>query len=156
MATHPDAKIRFKASDMILNVHSDASYLSAPKARGRAGGYFFLGKMPKDNMPIWLNGDIHINCTTLKLVAASAAKAKLVALFHNAQMAKVIRLILEELGNKQPPTPIPVDNTTTVGIINNTIKRQKSRSMEMRYFLLIDSKAQLQFFSLPAWPGQPC
>ena len=29
MATNPDAVIRYRASDMILNVHSDASYLSA-------------------------------------------------------------------------------------------------------------------------------
>jgi hypothetical protein len=43
MWTHPDAIIRYRASDMIINVHSDASYLSAPKARSRAGGYFFLG-----------------------------------------------------------------------------------------------------------------
>ena len=32
MATHPMTKIRFRASDMILYIHSDASYLSAPKA----------------------------------------------------------------------------------------------------------------------------
>jgi hypothetical protein len=32
MWTHPNAIIRYHASDMILNVHSDASYLSAPKA----------------------------------------------------------------------------------------------------------------------------
>jgi hypothetical protein len=32
MATHPNSIIRFYASDMILNVHSDASYLTAPKA----------------------------------------------------------------------------------------------------------------------------
>jgi hypothetical protein len=38
MWMHPDAIIRYCASDMILNVHSDASYLSAPKARSRAGG----------------------------------------------------------------------------------------------------------------------
>ncbi len=31
MGTHPDAIIRYRASDMILNVHSDASYLSSPK-----------------------------------------------------------------------------------------------------------------------------
>ena len=42
MATHPEAKIRFCASDMVLNVHSDASYLSAAKGRSRAGGYVFL------------------------------------------------------------------------------------------------------------------
>ena len=46
MATHPDAKIRYRASDMVLNVHSDASYLSAPNARSRAGGYVFLGSIP--------------------------------------------------------------------------------------------------------------
>eukprot|EP00804_Cyclotella_cryptica_P000477 CCRYP_020030-RA/>CCRYP_020030-RA protein AED:0.46 eAED:0.57 QI:0/-1/0/1/-1/0/1/0/96 len=51
-------------------------------------------------------------------------------------------LTLEELGHPQPPTPIHVDNSTTVGIVNNTIKRQKSRSMEMRYFWLLDGKVQ--------------
>jgi hypothetical protein len=134
MWTQPDAKIRYRASDMILNVHSDASYLSAPKVRSRAEGYFFLGSIPRDMEPIIINGAIHITCTVLKLVAALAAKAELDALFLNAQEAKVIRLVLEELGHPQPPTPIHVDNTTTVGIVNNTIKRQRSRAMEMRYF----------------------
>ena len=31
-ATHPDAKIRYRASDIILQIHTDASYLSEPKA----------------------------------------------------------------------------------------------------------------------------
>jgi hypothetical protein len=124
MWTHPDAIILYRASDMILNVHSDASYLSAPKARSRAGGYFFLGSLPCDGDPIKLNGAIHVTCTILKLVAASAAEAELGALFLNAQEAKVIRLVLAELGHPQPPTPIHIDNTTTVGIVNNTIKRQ--------------------------------
>ncbi len=30
LSTHKDATIRFVKSDMILNVHSDASYLSEP------------------------------------------------------------------------------------------------------------------------------
>jgi hypothetical protein len=42
-ATHPEAAIRYHNSDMILYVHSDASYLSEPKARSRLGGYFYLG-----------------------------------------------------------------------------------------------------------------
>jgi hypothetical protein len=131
---HPDAIIRYHASDMILNVHSDASYLSAPKSRSQAGGYFFLGSLPCDGDPIKLNGAIHITCTILKLVAASAAEAELGALFLNAQEAKVFQLILTKLSHPQPPTPIHIDNTTTVGIVNNSIKRQRSRSMEMRYF----------------------
>ena len=88
MWTHPDAIIRYRASDMILNVHSDASYLSAPKARSRAGGYFFLVSLPCDGDTIKLNGAIHVTCTILKLVAASAAEAKLGALFLNVQKAK--------------------------------------------------------------------
>jgi len=124
MWTHPDAIIRYRASDMILNVHSDASYLSAPKACSHAGGYFFLGSLPRDGDPIKLNRAIHVTCTILKLAAASAAEAELGALFLNVQEAKVIRLVLAEIGHPQPPTPIHIDNTTTVGIINNTIKRQ--------------------------------
>ena len=40
LATHPDGVIMFRASDMILNVHSDASYLSEKKAKSRMEGYF--------------------------------------------------------------------------------------------------------------------
>ena len=39
-ATHPDAVLTHRQSDMLLAVHSDASYLSEPKARSRAGGRF--------------------------------------------------------------------------------------------------------------------
>ena len=39
--THPNATIRFKKSDMILKIHSDASYLSESEAKSRAGGKFF-------------------------------------------------------------------------------------------------------------------
>ena len=122
MATHPNAIIRFHKSDMVLNVHSDASYLSAPKARSRAAGYFLLGNLPIDGQPIKLNGAIHVICSILKCVAASAAEAELGALFLNTKQAKVICLTLQELGHPQPPTPIHIDNSTTVGMVNNTIK----------------------------------
>ncbi len=77
MWTHPDEIIWYLASDMILNVNSDALYLSSPKGCSRAGGYFFLSSIPQDEDPIKLNGAIHITCTILKLVAASAAEAEL-------------------------------------------------------------------------------
>ena len=152
MATHPDAVVRFYASDMVLNLHSDASYLSAGQGRSRAGGYFFLGSIPRDNKDIQLNGNIHITCAILKLVAASAAEAELGALFLNTQEARIIRLTLLELGHPQPPTPIHVDNTTAVRIVNNTIKRQRSRAMEMRYFWLLDQKNN-RYFKVYYKPG---
>ena len=153
MHTNPNAVIRFRASDMILNLHSDASYLSAARGRSRAGGYFFLGSMPKNGEPIFLNGNIAVTCAIIKIVAASAAEAELGALFINAKEAKIIRIILSELGHPQPPTPIHVDNTTAVGIVNNTIKRQRSRSMEMRYFWLLDQEVQ-KYMNVQHHPGQ--
>jgi hypothetical protein len=46
-ATHPDARIQYKASQMHLWLHSDASYLNETKARSRNGGYFYLSDKPK-------------------------------------------------------------------------------------------------------------
>ena len=80
-ATHPDAKIRYIASEMIIQIHTDASYLSEPKARSRAAGHYFLGSMPQNKQPIRLNGAIYTLCTVLKFIASSAAGAELGALF---------------------------------------------------------------------------
>jgi hypothetical protein len=142
MWAHPDAVIQYHASDMILNAHSDGSYLSAPKARSCACGYYFLGSIPHNGDPIKLNRAIDVTNIILKLVAASAAEAKLGALFLNAQKAKAFQLVLAELAHPQPPTPIHIDSTTTVGIVNNTIKQQRSQAIEMQYFWLLDGKTQ--------------
>jgi hypothetical protein len=36
--THPETKIRYHASDIILYIDSDASYLSEREAKSRSGG----------------------------------------------------------------------------------------------------------------------
>jgi hypothetical protein len=38
-STQPESSIGYYASDMQLNIHSDASYLSEPKAKSRIVGY---------------------------------------------------------------------------------------------------------------------
>ena len=64
-----------------------------------------------------------------------------------------MRLTLHELDHPQPPTPIHIDNSTCVGIVNNTQKRTRSRAMENKYFWLLDGDAQEQF-SFHLHPGQ--
>ena len=82
----------------------------------------------------------------LKLVAASVAESELGGLFTNAQKGKVFRLTLFEMGWPQKePTPIFVDNSTAHGIADNTIKRQRSRAMNMRYFWVADQVTQQVF-----------
>jgi hypothetical protein len=43
-ASNPDAKLKYRRSDMVLRIESDASYLTEPGARSRAGGFFYLGR----------------------------------------------------------------------------------------------------------------
>eukprot|EP00957_Ditylum_brightwellii_P063550 4823763-Ditylum_brightwellii.AAC.1 len=138
MATHPDAVIQYFASDMILNIHSDVPCLSEPNTCSTAGGHFFLGEIPQDSQPIEINGHIHILCQIIKQVAASAAEAKLAGIFLNAQQGIAMRWTLEEMGHPQPPTPLHSDNSTAVGIANQTIKQHRSRLMNMRYFWILD------------------
>jgi hypothetical protein len=47
LATHLDATIRYHASDMILHIHSDASYLSVSNARSRLSGIFLRQQTPR-------------------------------------------------------------------------------------------------------------
>ena len=88
LATNPNATVRFYPSDMILNVHSDASYLSAKNAKSRAAGHFFLVWQPDDKRPICLGGPILTLCTILKFVTASAVEAELGAMFLNTKEEK--------------------------------------------------------------------
>jgi hypothetical protein len=73
LATHPDAAIRYHASDMILHIHSDVSYLSITNARSRLGGLFFLGNKPPEQDT--LNGSILNVASVIKNVVASAPES---------------------------------------------------------------------------------
>jgi hypothetical protein len=118
LATNQDAKVRFHASDMVMNIHSDESYLLETKVRSRVCSHFFMGWMPKNGEPIQLNGAFYVNTTILRFFMVSVAEAELGA----------------NLGHPQPQTSVHCNNATAVGIANNTLKRQRSRSMKMRFF----------------------
>jgi len=158
LATHPDAKIRYHASDMVLAACSDAAYLVLPNARSRAAGHFFLTSLasatssPPAPTP---NGAIHVLCKTLRTVAASAAEAEIGSLFLNAQEAVPIRTALEEMGHPQPPlgTPLETDNSTAHGILHATVRLKRSKAFDMRYHWLQDRLRQGQF-NLHWGPGK--
>jgi hypothetical protein len=78
--THPETKIRYHASDMILHIHSDASYLSEREAKSRAGGLFYMGSSTNRDKKL-TNGAILIISKVLKHVMSSAAEAEIGAVF---------------------------------------------------------------------------
>jgi hypothetical protein len=77
LANNLEAKVRYHASDMVMNLHFDVLYISETKARSRACRHFFMGWMPKNGEPIKLNGAFYVNMTILRFVVVSAAEAKL-------------------------------------------------------------------------------
>ncbi len=131
LSSNQNARVRFHASDMVLNIHSDASYLSELGAQSRACGHFFMGWMPKNGEPVKLNRAFYTSSSIMRFVIASAAEAELSALFHNCQTGMIFQQTLKDLGHPQPKTPVHCDNATAVGIAGNTVKRQRSQSMEM-------------------------
>ena len=142
VATYPQATLLYHQSDMILHAHSDASYLSAPKARSRIAGYFHLTNRNKRKP---FNAPIHIECKVLKCVVSSAAEAELGALFENCKTAEVIRTTLTEMGHSQPATTIVTDNSTASGIANYNQKIKQSKTMDMRFFWVRDRVRQRHF-----------
>ena len=127
---------------MVLGVHSNASYLSAPNTRSHTGGHFFLStnaSVPPNNGAI-LN-IAHI----IKHVTASATEAELGALYITAREAVYLHIILKDLGHPQPATPIQTDNAMAEGVINSKVQPKCTKVMDMHFHWLCDCECQDQF-----------
>ena len=140
--TQEESVLTYNASTMKLAAHIDASYPSKSKARNREGGYFFLlsnSSLPHNNGPV-LN-IAHI----IKHVMSSATEAKLEALYIVAREVVYIRIILEELGHKQPPTPLQTDKSMADGAVNGRVQPKRIKAMDMWFHWLCDKEYQEQF-----------
>jgi hypothetical protein len=124
-ATHPDAVLTYRASNMVLAVHSDASYLSKPGACSCAGGHMFMAG--QEEIP-FNNGAVLNISQIIKLVMSLAAEAELGALFINAKTSVPMSKTLKELGHPQPPTPMQTNNSTAYGVLNNKITPKSNQS----------------------------
>ena len=142
IASQDNAVLTFNASDMVFAIHSDTSYLSEPGARSRAGGHFFLSS----NAEIPPNNGAILNIAhIIKHGMASTTEAKLTTLYIMAREAVFIRIILNELGHKQPATPLQTDNSMAEGIVNGKVQPKQTKAMDMRFHWLRDRKCQEQF-----------
>eukprot|EP00804_Cyclotella_cryptica_P022238 CCRYP_017928-RA/>CCRYP_017928-RA protein AED:0.26 eAED:0.26 QI:0/0/0/1/1/1/3/0/814 len=147
--SEPPAVLTYRASDMILAIHSDASYLNESNARSRAGGHHFLSE-DVTNPPN--NGPIYNEASIIKGVMSSAAEAELGSLYMNARKGVEERNILEEMGHPQPATPVQVDNSTADGIVNSRVQPKRTKAMDMRFHWLRDraiNQNQFRFYWRP-------
>ena len=79
LGTQEEEVPTFNASNMILTVSSDASYLSKPKARSSTGGHYILSS----NTQIPANNGAILNIAhIIKNVMSLGTEAELAALYH--------------------------------------------------------------------------
>ena len=81
-ASHPDAVLTYKAIDMVLTGHSNASYLSEIRACSRAGGNFCISN---NTMFPPNNGAVFPISKIIKAVMSSASEDELGAIFINCK-----------------------------------------------------------------------
>lgn len=127
---------------MVLAAHSDASFLTEPGSRSRAGAHIFLSEdepFPRNN------GSALTISTILKFVMASAAEAELAALYTTAREMIPLRNALNEMGWTQPKSPIQTNNSTAAGFIQDTIIQQRIKMIWMRLHWLRCRESQGQF-----------
>ena len=128
VTTYPSDGITYRASNMILATHSDASFLSEPGSRSRTGAHIFLSEddpIPRNNGPVLSISQI------IKFVMASAAEAELAGLYITAREMIPLRTALEEMGWKQPRSPIQTDNSAAAGFISDTIIQRRIKMILM-------------------------
>ena len=142
LATHPNAAIRYHASDMILAFDTDASYLSEMDGKSRAAAYYFMTRKGKKE---FTNGAVDVLSTIIKHVMSSASEAETGALYYGCKRAIPYRVTLEEMGHPQGKTPVTTDNNTAHGLTMGTMNSKASKSNDMRFQWLKCRKAQRIF-----------
>ena len=117
---YSDSIVCFYILKMIIQFHSDALQLTAPKVRSQAGCHFPQDLLPINNQPIHLNGPIHSPCIIIKNCKTSSCSQTWSTLLKFKKV-HILQLILYELEHTQRPSQIYIDNTIVVSIINDTI-----------------------------------
>ena len=105
-----------------------------PEARSVYAGYFYLSGWPcdKPHLPSTKrNGLILKTCKTVHNVFSSAAEAETTGTFCNTKYGVAILPSLIGLAHNQPPTPLKIANSTTVGFVNSSMNPKKSKTWNM-------------------------
>ena len=134
----PNANLVYYACGMQLQVEFDASYNAEAGATSRAGGVYYLGQRTAD----FVNGPIDETSVRIDAVCASVAEAEYASIFINARKACVLRQTLKDLGHPQGTTPMSVDNKCAQGLANDTVKRRRSKAIDMRFHWIRDRVRQ--------------
>jgi hypothetical protein len=109
----------------VIIQQADASYLSRSPARSVGGVITYFDDAAN---PTIENGIIHAISFIIDVVVTFTGEAEYCAAFIAAQQGVWIRNIAIALGHLQPSIPLLCDNEFAIGLGNNTIKQNRSKS----------------------------
>jgi hypothetical protein len=101
ITTHPNAGIRYLASDMILAVHINALYFSKHNVCSWPSAHFCLTNKGDEEFN---NGAILNLTSIIKHVMALASEAELAALYYGCKLAVPIQTTLDKMGHTTSDT----------------------------------------------------
>jgi hypothetical protein len=142
--TPPETKIRYHASNMILHIHSDASYLSEKEAKSKAGGFFYMGSSTKNRQRTYQRSNFdHQQSSQTRNVFSSGSSNW--SSFYKFQGRSSPSYNIGRIRAPTAPTPMETDNTTATGYSNGTIKQKRTKAMDMHFYWIKDRVKQGQF-----------
>ena len=80
------------------------------------------------------NGPVHVECSIMRNVMASATEEELVGLFESCQKATSVSTSLAEMGHLQPPILVATYNIASNRIVNGMAKQNISSAIDMRFY----------------------
>ena len=137
IATPPNVTIWYIASDMILPMHSDTSYLSEYNSKSHVRGHHF------SNAPN--TGSIFTLFIIIKHIVALVSVEELAALFYNCKYFIPLCITLEEMGHWQTKTTIITHTITAYGLLTHTMMHKASKSKDIWFHWLKYNHAESQF-----------
>ena len=91
------------------------------------------------------NGAVQVLCHIMCEVLSNTEEAKLGALFLNGKEACPLRIALEEMGHRQPATPMATDNSTAGSIATDTVNQKRSKAIDIVFYWIRDRVRQGQY-----------
>ena len=91
------------------------------------------------------NGAVINIAQIMKSVMSLAAEAEIGAMYVNACEAVPARNILDEMGHRQPRTPMQTDNSAAHSVVTNNVQPKRTKAMDMGFYWLWFHDAQGQF-----------
>jgi hypothetical protein len=143
LARYPCAYVEFKATDMILRCHYDSSLKS--EGRHRTGGILYHSD--KDAKPEDIGNITEVVSKSPQNRVASIVEGEYCAQFIMGQKGYHHRVVLEAMGYPQPVTAFYGDNTTAIGIANDTVKIKQAKAIDKAYHWFRDRVRLGEFIS---------